>query len=309
MESRRVTALLAVLAVAVLVPCFLGGTAAEDASESASGTEDLGVTMYGYVTNLSDQEENSPLAGVNVTLHVSPGGLTPDIETTTDSEGRFEFEFDYDPENSYYLQFNYPGYTVRSLPDTNLELTDDGSVRFTLQDYMRPDPEGNPDVYALTGDAYGPHAISMVVTTGMIYGTVYGDNGEKEFPLPGATVTVVSSEGMSFSATTDESGYYSIECPSGTYTLTAWCNGFSGSDEIQAESGVYTVILQQNSPSKFLGLDIAHATLVLGILVLALFILATVALHHRVSKMDSEPILLNDLAELERSEDDEIKHP
>lgn len=309
MVSRRAVALLVILAVAALMPFFSDADTAGDATAFA----DNDVTVYGYVANLSDQERNGPLPDVNVTLYLATGtSLTSIGSTVTDSEGRFEFTFAYDSEADYCLFFDYSGYTVRSLPDIRLTLDEEGYVHFTLDDSMRPDAADEPYVYALTGDAYGSHAIGMVVTTGIIYGTVTGDDSGKTFPLGGATVTVVSSEGMSYSTVTNGSGYFSIECPYGIYTLTAWCNGFSGSEAVMAESGAmtsYTVVLKQNSPTQFLGMDIAHATLVMGLLILALFILATMALHHRISKKDAEPILLNDLADLEKTDEDEVRHP
>lgn len=269
------------------------------------------ITVYGYVTNLSDQEENTPLEDVNVTLYSGNTGtpvetLSPN-HTSTDGTGRFEFTFEYDPATDYYLSFDYPGYTVRSLPDLDMQMDDAGNVHFDV----RPDMADAQGDYALTGTADGPHAIVMVITTGTIYGTVLGTSDGDSFGLGGATVTIVSENGQSYTTSTNSNGYFQIECPYGTYTMTVQCNGFQDSGSttvVSGENTPYMVELVQNTSEVFMGLDIAHAVMLFGLILLVVIVAATAGIYHLSKRRDSE-MILNDLEELGKQDDDDVRRP
>lgn len=307
-------ALLAAIVVLIAVPLSSGGADAPSTdSEETTPTSEV-LTAYGYVTNLSDQEENTPLSDVSVGLYTVSNGVKVPVETTgdgpsttrTDSSGRFEFTFEYFFGSTYFLSFDYPGYTVRSLPDLDMEMDKDGFVQFVIRPNM-VDENGD---YALTGTADGLHAIVMVITTGSVYGTVNGMSSDKEFALEGATVRIVSENGQSYSTVTNDQGYFQIDCPYGTYTLTVTCNGFGDSEPMSVESGDEAVVITliQNTSQALFGLDVAHSVMLIGIVMLILMVVVTAAIYMH-QKKSSEPILMNDLDTIGKDDEDEIRHP
>ena len=300
MDRRLTSILLLVAVVLVTIPLLTDSSDAAGQSGSDDPTSDE-VTFYGYVSNLSDQERNTPLAGVNVTLCV--GDQETDAATvTTDEDGRFEFQTTYSPDGTYYLLFSYDGYTVRSLPDLSMSMDEEGYVQFQLRADML-DEEGK---YRLTGTADGPHAIVMVITTGSIYGNVYGDDGA---PVSGATVSIVSDKGQTYTAGTDGNGYFQFTCPYGTYSMTVSCNGFGSStvDSVSTDHGrAYSITLEKNTSEVFLGLDSAHAMLVMGAILLVAFLLVVAFLVRRSDHPDSNITVENDL---DPSSEDEIRRP
>ena len=300
--------LLIVSALAVLVAPLtaigLDAAPSQGSDEPAAGE----ITVYGYVTNLSDQEENTPLQDVTVTLYSGAGNRIVEVgdPCSTDETGRFSFTFDYTPGVPYYLTFEYPGYAVRSLP-TQMNLESDGYISFQLRTDMA---DSNGD-YALTDTADSMHAIVMAITTGYVYGTVQGVLDEEEFALGGATVTIVSENGQSYSAQTNGSGYFSIECPYGTYVMTVECGGFQTSEKMDVESGLnapYRVTLQQNTSDVFLGMDSAHSLMLVAITILILLLLIVFGIRARSMRTGSESVLVNDLEELGKDEE-ELRRP
>lgn len=313
-------ALLAAIIVLAAVPLASDMADAPSTDNEEPEPESMVLTAYGYVTNLSDQEENTPLRDVSVGLFTVSNGVKVPVETVekegvtgsnptrTDADGRFEFTFEYFFDSTYYLSFDYPGYTVRSLPDLSMEMDEDGFVQFEIRPDM-VDADGN---YALTGTADGLHAIVMVITTGSVYGTVSGVSGDDEpFALEGATVTIVSENGQSYSTVTNGQGYFQIECPFGTYTMTVTCNGFGDSEPIEVESGnpgSFSITLEQNTSQALFGLDVAHSVMLIGIVMVVLLVVLTAAIYLR-QKKSSETILMNDLDTIGKEEEDEVRRP
>lgn len=141
---------------------------------------------------------------------------------------------------------------------------------------------------------------------------VFGDHDGTTFELSGATVTIMSENGQSYSAQTNDSGYFIIECPYGSYILTVRCNGFQTSESIQVESGQntpYTVVLVQNTSVVFANIDAAHATMIIAAAIFAAMLLVAVMIHLRTRKGDRDPIFINDLESLTEQEEDDVKRP
>ena len=305
-------AVLLTLALMLAVPFAAATASAAPGGDTPVEPAEREVTAYGYIANLSDQEENTPLQDVQVTLYdsdkniVEPSAGTNPVKT--DSAGRFEFTFLHADGDTYYLTFEYPGYMVRSLPDS-MDMDDDGFVSFDPAQ-SAVDDEGR---YAMSGEAGGLHAIVMAVTTGIIYGTIQGFSDGETFSLSGATITVVSEDGVSQTTKSGSNGYFVFEdCPFGTYTLTVSCRGFQSSEPITVESGsgtAYGVTLVQNNPSFLFGMDIAHSMMVVGLVMLALILVIVTWAHARSKGGDSEPILMNDLDEIAQQDGDELRRP
>ena len=307
--SGHVKAILLIVSALAVLVAPLTAVGLDAAPSQGSGEPAAGeITVYGYVTNLSDQEENTPLQDVTVTLYSGAGNRIVEVgdPCSTDETGRFSFTFDYTPGVPYYLTFEYPGYAVRSLP-TQMNLESDGYISFQLRTDMA---DSNGD-YALTDTADSMHAIVMAITTGYVYGTVQGVLDEEEFALGGATVTIVSENGQSYTAQTNDSGYFSIECPYGTYVMTVECGGFQTSEKMDVESGLnapYRVTLQQNTSDVFLGMDSAHSLMLVAITILILLLLIVFGIRARSMRTGSESVLVNDLEELGKDEE-ELRRP
>ncbi len=190
-----------------------------------------------------------------------------------------------------------------------MEMDANGYVQFNL----RPNMVDADGMLALTGTADGPHAIVMVVTTGHVFGTVQGTSDDGTFNLEGATVILTSATGQSVSAVTNSNGYFEIECPFGTYTLTVQCNGFQDSEPLTMESGgpgtAYNVVLIQNTSDVFLGLNIAHAVMLIGLMIFVIILIPAAYMHLR-SKGGDDTILMNDLDEIVKQQDNEdVRRP
>ena len=304
MGRIRSTVLLVTIIIAMTVPAISWDSYAADPPNVDPEPEPFEADIYGYVTNLSDQEKNTPLRGVSVHLY-GKDRFEPIDTTLTDSNGMFGFTLTYTPEDYCYLLFEYSGYTIRAIPDRDMIVDDNGFVRFQLSSDM-VDKDGK---YAISGPADGPHAFVMAITTGTIYGTVYGSLDDDRFVLGGAEVTLVSETGQNYSTTTDSNGYFQIECPYGTYTMSVSCNGFASSDDLTVTTdndSSYTVSLTQNRSDVLFGLDSAHAPMLVGIIILLLIILITALMLRRSKEPESSIVIENDLSP---AEDEDVKHP
>lgn len=289
------TVLASVIALALTSP---GAYAADEDAQTE-------ITIYGYVTDISNPERNTPLEGVTVYLY-GEDTSDPLDWVTTDEDGRFEFTFMYAAGQTLHLWFeSEEGYMVRSLPDLDMELDAEGYVEFRL----RPDMLDENGAYAITGPADGEHAIVMAITTGSIYVYVYGTDGDERFAISGATVTLVSETEQITSYTENDDGYFTISCPIGTYIMTVSCNGFVTSDQIVVTTGEgYTVTLEQRTSELFLGLDNAHAMMIIGIVMAALMILAAILIIRKSKRPDSGIVIDNDLP-VPGDEEEDLRHP
>ncbi len=303
--NMRKTALLATVTMILLASAVVATVAVSEGASSNDPTTSE-VMVYGYVTNLSDQEANTPLEGVQVELYTGPeptinGAL---LTSTTDENGRFEFTFQYTQGSAVYLMLTYSGYAVRSLPDLSMEMVGDGYIRVVLEDDMLDD-DGN---YALTGSADGYHAIVMAITNGIIYGTVYGvdDNGNRR-PLNGAEVILVSENSVNYKVHTDQSGYFYAEVPYGDYTMTVSCQGYTTMDPVTVSTGSDSPIvveINEVSSAVFLGLDSAHTLMVIGIVLMALILAIVFTIMHWSNRTGTDITIVTE----EDDDGDEVNH-
>ncbi len=87
-HGRTTLILLAILAALAAPILTAGGRDAPATDDEEEIPSEQTVTIYGYVTNLSDVEENTPLEGVTVILYCGESRNILDT-VTTDSDGRF----------------------------------------------------------------------------------------------------------------------------------------------------------------------------------------------------------------------------
>ncbi|MDO5861846.1 MAG: carboxypeptidase regulatory-like domain-containing protein [Thermoplasmata archaeon] len=261
------------------------------------------VTIYGYVSDISNEEGNTPIQGVEVTLLDSTYNVL--ATSSTDENGRFTFTYE-DTDNASFLEFSYSGYTIRTVPSTSMSLTDNNIVQFSIAQ-LTPDEEGN---YALSGNGYSAYAIGMAATTGVLYGYVQGTDGGDPFYVEGAVVTAVSDPGRSYSTTTNSDGYFEMTVDYGTYTLTVSCSGFQTSESVTAYTGTPTFVTLDENTSGFLwNLDTPHTMMLFGLILVGVVVLLTFILIRKSRMPDSEIVVVDDMPEESVDVDDRIEHP
>ena len=299
----------AILAIALLVqPVSAVGPdiGADEGGENPEPEPPIEYTVYGYVSNISGQEMNVPLADVMVEL--LDGEMEVIDSTDTDDLGRFEFTYPADS-GAEFLRFELTGYMVRTLPgtmDTVEDSSDKNLVSFDISN-VEPDDEGG---YALTGDGSSANAVGMALTEGTVYGVVRSsDTGEG---IEGATVIAQTPGGRQYTATTDAEGYFEMTLPYGSYVLTASCNGFSSSERVTASTSDGTPANLEMSPNEFGidflgGLDMPHAMLALGMILTGAVLLAVLLLIHKSRTPDSGIVVVDDISQYE--EEDELERP
>ncbi len=300
-----------ILTVCVLAGCAMMCGCSEDSSAFVIGDKNDDpadpsppeeITIYGYVSNVSDNMNNVPLPGVIVNLLDEDQLPLEGYEVITGEDGRFEFT--YTEGLGVYLKFEYPGYKIKTVPTS---LTDIGNnvLRMNLTDYLK-DEEGR---YRLSGEGDSSSPIAMSKTTIPLTGTVYGVNDDKETPLTGATVTATSKfTGASYATQTGTDGTFILNLPYDDYTIVATCNGFYDSAEIVidvSESLPITIELEQkNFGNGFIGnLDLNHSIMILGVILITIAILIGLAMAVKV-KDDGEFTVKYDLGEYEELEDE-----
>lgn len=261
-------------------------------------------TVYGYIVLITDERDNLPLSGVSVSLLLN---TIVKVETETDENGRFEFTTTSKTGN---LLLKKDGYAVKTLPSTMTSVNDmDGrNIIFDVNDVV-PDTEGK---YALSSDASGDHPIAMGTTVGDIYGQVKGNIGVSEIRLHNALVTLTSTTGRVFTAYTDSNGYFTIECPYGTYDLTVTCAGFDQPELVYADPSEqipYEIVMTIHKTTVFMGLDLPHTLEVIGIVVITLIMCVAFLLYRMTQNKHSEIIAIDYPEEIEAIEDkdDEFK--
>lgn len=300
---RALAGVILALLLLAAVPIMPSAAGEDDDGEGETGP--TSITVYGYVSNISDEEGNVPLPGVEVTLYSSD--LSEIGTVLTDSDGMFEFTYTED-QSAAYLYFSYQGYTVRTLPNAITATNIDELYAFSIAS-ITPDEDGR---YRLTEDGTSEHPVGMAITYGVILGTVTNDDVDDPYAVAGATVTLTSTTGETFRTETDSEGRYSISVPYGTYTIVVSCSGFQDSDAIQANT--YDEIpsdirLRANEFGiGFLGgLDMPHAMMVLGLIMIGVMLLAVMTAYRKSSSGGTDVTIVNDLEDLD--DEDRVERP
>lgn len=302
---------LRILTLAVIVSAI--ALVAMPASADASG-EDVTpvdpepvvttVTVYGYVMNISNAA-NIALSGVEVKL-IDASHKTL-FTTVTDDTGKFEFTFERD--EGKYLSFTLQGYTVRTLPEHMELIGSEDCVEFELSDEIL-DSEGK---YALTKSGDDTHMIGMTLTNGLIFGNVFGTNGDDPFSVEGAKVVAISTSGQTYSAWTDSEGYFEIDVLYGSYAVYAQCNGFKTSETVETSTDgnniSFTLVENEFGIGILGGLDAPHAMMVVGLVLIGIVLSFSLLAIHRSKRPESEIVIINDVETLEETEDDKLAHP
>lgn len=282
--------LLAVISVAVLM----------FAVPSVYADGDVAATNYyveGYVAEAGGTGK-VPVVGVTVSIADSQGNL---FQSDTDSNGHFRVGISSNTGLS--ISFTAFGYMIISCPNTS---TQQGSDFLTLT--LSPSIyNSSTRTYTITSTIDEMQCAIMKTSDGIVRGTVTYDGGV----VKNATVTVTPIEGgNSYSTNTDGSGRYEISCPTGLYTLKATCRGFEESEPISVNVTINpnpspeNIMMEQSSVKKYLGLDVAHILMLIGVIV---GIMLAVAAWFMSKRMNGPNRL--EIVDDSTDEDDDIRYP
>ncbi len=184
----------------------------KDASKSFSVVDSpvavrLSVQDYKLSGTVSDKKSGEPISGAGVSVRNSDGELVADA--FTDASGKYSLML---PEGEY-------------------------SLGFSAEDY-----ESAGASVTLSADSTMNAALKKIEKPGTLDGVITDKNTGD--PISGASITATADDGSSISASTDPSGRYAVELPSGkNYTLSFTAEGYIGeSAALEVEdSGEYHI--------------------------------------------------------------------
>ena len=274
---------LALLAAVAMVFSF-AAAASFDAEEGDEDDPQPIDYLIGYVFNIPPQMEREPIAGVQVTVWYSMS--QPYAHTFTKDDGYFEIK--YDP-SIQYISFNIDDFTVKGWSSELNKAGDSDLYRLNLIDDHTVD--GRHRLYDDSG-----YTALVSRTIGTMFGTVSSQIGGSTVFIEDATVTLESSTSI-LTTKTDEFGYYSISCPSGTsYKMTVTASGFVTWTEegIEPSKESMNISIEEKSHILIFGLDLAHTLELFGLLILLMVAILAVYLIRKPTKVEGLAVI-NDL--------------
>ena len=258
--------LLAFVAVLVLIPLV---------SPMSDGADETPMNYYirGYV---ADTDRN-PMEGVEVSVTDAYGTYSAD----TDEAGLFSVGTTYN--TNLTISFSFSGYTLLTCPSST---SPSGSDPLTLS-LSGATYDSRNRTYTLSTSVNDMRCTIMKASQGVVTGQVFAGTT----PITGATVTLTPSVGGedAFSASTDDRGYYEVTCPTGEYLLSVSRQGFNPNDPFtvivtEIEGSPKDVQLVKTELKKYLGLDVAHILMLIGVIVSILVAVAAWFLSKRMNR-------------------------
>lgn len=274
---------LALLAAVAMVFSF-AAAASFDAEEGDEDDPQPIDYLIGYVFNIPPQMEREPIAGVKVTVWYSMS--QPYAHTFTGDDGFFEIK--YDP-SIQYISFNIDDFTVKGWSSELNKAGDSDLYRLNLIDGHTVD--GRHRLYDDSG-----YTALVSRTIGTMFGTVSSQIGGSTVFIEDATVTLESSTSI-LTTKTDEFGYYSISCPSGTsYKMTVTASGFVTWTEegIEPSKESMNISIEEKIHILIFGLDLAHTLELFGLLILLVVAILAVYLIRKPTQVEGLAVI-NDL--------------
>ncbi|MDR1690669.1 MAG: carboxypeptidase-like regulatory domain-containing protein [Candidatus Methanoplasma sp.] len=236
-----------------------------------------------------------PLDNVTVSIK-GPQDVVQSV--TTDSDGFFSIVVSSNKGLS--IKFTAPGYIILTCPYTTGQT---GSEYLTL-DLLNAPYSSASRTYTITSSVDGMQPVLMqLASDSSIRGTVYfSGNAVKD-----VTITITNGADV-YSTKTNDRGYYEIWCPVGSYTIIASGAGFKTSNEISADVTStplnVNITMEKKDLKMYLGLDVAHILMLVGVIVGILLAVAAWLLSERMNG----PNRLEFFDDSEE-EDDDIRYP
>jgi len=222
--------------------------------------------LRGFIYEIPSLEDRRPIEGVTVTTW--DNNMMSRETVTTDANGMFRVSYD---SEIRYISFTLEEYTVKDWCDELYRTSTAGTFEIKL---LSDSQIGG--VHNLFGNSGATATISRTVAT--LFGTVSGIINGSPVVLKDATVTL-QSDTHTLSAKTNENGYFSVACSSGTsYDVTVTANGFNTYkiEGVQALGQPIIVSMTEKSHVIVLGLDTAHTLTLIGLLLTVLLVLIAI---------------------------------
>jgi Prophage tail fibre N-terminal. len=287
MDKRILIPIIAVvlLSLTLFIP-------ASDAADPPSST----YTIKGWVGEIGGGGI-VPKKGVEVEI-LEQNGNNP--KTVTDADGIFSLSTITDTNLQIKFTVEY-GYSLLTCPNVAPQSGSD----YLLLNLNTSRYFSATRTYEVTSDLSGYQCAIVKSSEGTISGNIsYSGGGIKN-----ATVTLTPLNGNpQISAVTDSNGNYTITCPVGRYELSVRCQGFepnnAGEVLIPGATGNFT--LQKNHVREYMGLDLAHIFMLLGVCLGIILAFITWTVSRR--RNDPSGLEIIDDSSVENIEDD-IRHP
>ncbi len=292
MRHSAVVAVIAVLALCVPMTLLEDS----DSTDAASTTTTYRIT--GYV-NEEFSSGNIGLKGAVVTIYDETGDVLGVCTTSSADAGRFKIDFDRIPVSKMYIGFSLAEYDLRSISSYASEMdtitvATGTAYRLlpTMISWSASSEDNVRECLITSSTADGLNCFTMATTTGTV--TVYVNYGGQG--VRGANIEISADDGRSIHGKTDGSGGCTISgLTIGAYTIKVSADGFeSEKKDIVVTKGTATSIFEmtEKTHATYLGMDLVHFLMFIGIILGLSLALCARILYHRVgrTKIDEEDL-------------------
>ena len=290
MRHSAVVAVIAVLALCVPMTLLEDS----DSTDAASTTTTYRIT--GYV-NEEFSSGNIGLKGAVVTIYDETGDVLGVCTTSSADAGRFKIDFDSIPISKMYIGFSLAEYDLRSISSYASEIdtmtvATGTAYRLSITTWSASSEDNVRECLITSSTADGLNCFTMATTTGTV--TVYVNYGGQG--VRGANIEISADDGRSIHGKTDGSGGCTISgLTIGAYTIKVSADGFeSEKKDIVVTKGTATSIFEmtEKTHATYLGMDLVHFLMFIGIILGLSLALCARILYHRVgrTKIDEEDL-------------------
>lgn len=288
MRHSAVVAVIAVLALCVPM------TLLEDSDSTDAASTTCRIT--GYV-NEEFSSGNIGLKGAVVTIYDETGDPLGVCTTSSADAGRFKIDFDRISVSKMYIGFSLAGYDLRSISSYASEIdtipvATGTAYRLSITTWSASSEDNVREYLITSSTADGLNCFTMATTTGTV--TVYVNYGGQG--VRGANIEISAYDGRSIHGKTDGSGGCTISgLTIGAYTIKVSADGFeSEKKDIVVTKGTATSIFEmtEKTHATYLGMDLVHFLMFIGIILGLSLALCARILYHRVgrTKIDEEDL-------------------
>lgn len=289
MRHSAVVAVIAVLALCVPMTLLEDS----DSTDAASTTATYRIT--GYV-NEEFSSGNIGLKGAVVTIYNGTGDPLGVCTTSSADAGRFKIDLNSIPAKMY-IGFSLAEYDLRSISSYASEIdtitvATGTAYRLSITTWSASSEDNVRECLITSSTADGLNCFTMATTTGTV--TVYVNYGGQG--VRGANIEISADDGRSIHGKTDGSGGCTISgLTIGAYTIKVSADGFeSEKKDIVVTKGTATSIFEmtEKTHATYLGMDLVHFLMFIGIILGLSLALCARILYHRVgrTKIDEEDL-------------------
>lgn len=283
----------AVVAVITVLALCVPMTLLEDSDSTDAAPTTYRIT--GYV-NEEFSSGNIGLKGAVVTIYDKTGNPLGVCTTSSADAGRFKIDLVSIPDKMY-IGFSLAEYDLRSISSYASEIdtipVDTGTAyRLSITTRSTSSEDNVKECLITSSTADGLNCFTMATTTGTV--TVYVNYGGQG--VRGANIEISADDGRSIHGKTDGSGGCTISgLTIGAYTIKVSADGFeSEKKDIVVTKGTATSIFEmtEKTHATYLGMDLVHFLMFIGIILGLSLALCARILYHRVgrTKIDEEDL-------------------